>query len=80
MTHADDKFVKRILTPLQPTPPLDPQILEQEKAKFLLQGENYRLDVAVQSSRVNARQTIKDPDVSHLRRPFPVIKNLLFEA
>ena len=77
MTHADDKFVKRILTPLQPTPPLDPQILEQEKAKFLLQGENYRLDVAVQSSRGNARQTIKDPVVSHIRRPFPLIKVLV---
>src|SRR4030043_1832477 len=41
MTKADDEYGKRVLAPLQPAPPLDPQISAREKARFLLEAENF---------------------------------------
>ncbi len=37
-----DEYGKRILSPLQPVPPTDPRMMEEEKARFLLKGENLR--------------------------------------
>src|SRR4030043_2244469 len=42
MTKADDEYGKRVLAPLQPAPPLDPQISAGEKTRFLLKAENFR--------------------------------------
>jgi hypothetical protein len=45
MTRADaemDDYAKSMLSPLRPVPFADPKMVKEEKAKFLLQGENLR--------------------------------------
>jgi hypothetical protein len=42
MTQADDEYGKRVLAPLQNTPPLDNQVAAEEKARYLLRAENLR--------------------------------------
>ncbi len=37
-----NEYGKRVLSPLQPVPPTDPEIMQAEKAKFLLKGEHLR--------------------------------------
>jgi hypothetical protein len=56
MKKADDEFGKRILAPLQPTPPLDPNIAAEEKNKYLLQVESIRQGIIPGSDTQEIRQ------------------------
>jgi hypothetical protein len=80
MTRDDDaldKYGKRALAPLRSEPPIDPKIAAEEKAKFLLQGENLRQGLVPQTGGVY-------PGVNRLRlntlrgkRPMPLLKPFL---
>ncbi|OGO11843.1 MAG: hypothetical protein A2030_02105 [Chloroflexi bacterium RBG_19FT_COMBO_50_10] len=75
MTNADDEYAKQILAPLHPTPPLDPLIAAEEKAKFLLLGENMRQ--AFTTDGIEKR--VKHGNfLAHLsRRQIPLFKGLV---
>ena len=77
MRNTDDEFGKRILSPLRATPPLDPQVAESEKARFLLQAESLRQAVPPGSAR---EDTLKERGIltGYLRkRPLPLFKGLV---
>jgi Domain of unknown function (DUF5667) len=52
-----EKFGKHTLAQLRPTPPIDPQVLEVEKAKFLLQGEKLRTSPIPSHTEARLKQT-----------------------
>jgi hypothetical protein len=77
MTRADDKYGKNILEPLKPVPPVDAQIFEQEKAKFLLHGETLRKDLLSQATMELTVQIQKNPKAMRTRKPLPLMKALV---
>src|SRR4030042_3348473 len=74
MTRADDEFGKRILAPLRHTPSLDLPLATQEKAKFMHQGENLRLDLLDQSKLRPQPRRYNLLDVFHRRPAMPLVR------
>jgi hypothetical protein len=60
MTRAEDEldeFGKRTLTTLRATPPLDSQLIMEVKAKYLMEGEDLRLEINSQPERKATAQS-----------------------
>ena len=56
MTSAEDEFGKRILSPLQASVVLDPQVAAEEKASYLLLAENLLQGINLGSSNEDLQQ------------------------
>ena len=74
MNNADDEYGKRVLASLQPTPPLDPKEAAEEKAKFLLLGENLRQGIIPGSSEPAIQHDNGLSTALLRRRPTPIFK------
>ena len=74
MNNADDEFGKRVFASLQPTPPLNPKEAAEEKAKFLLLGENLRQGIIPGSSEPAIQQDNGLSTAFLRRRPTPIFK------
>jgi hypothetical protein len=64
MTRAErewDEYGKRALAPLQSVPPPDPKLVAEEKAKFLMQGENLRKALIPNLAAIESRRTNRQP-------------------
>lgn len=74
MNNADDEFGKRVLASLKPTPPLGLKEAAEEKAKFLLLGENLRQGIIPGSSEPTIQQGNGLSTVFLRKQPTPIIK------
>ena len=74
MNNADDEFGKRVLASLKSTPPLGPKEAAEEKAKFLLLGENLRQGIIPGTSRPDIQQDNRLSTAFLRRRPTPIFK------
>ncbi len=52
-----DEYGKRILSPLQAAPPSDPRMMAEEKARFLLKGEDLRNNLIPKLAEKQQKQT-----------------------
>src|SRR4030043_214479 len=77
MTKADDEYGKRVLAPLQPAPPLDPQISAGEKARFLLEAENFRQGFVPGVDSLDKQQEHGMSMESFRKRPMSLLKALV---
>lgn len=80
MTRADselDEYGKRVLAPLRSIPPIDPQLAAEEKAKFLLQGENLRQDLLPVSGGVYAERDHRRLNALRGKQSLPLYKALV---
>ncbi|MFZ2096046.1 MAG: DUF5667 domain-containing protein [Anaerolineales bacterium] len=72
-----NKFGKRILSPLRQVDPLDPKIAAEERAKFLLQGENLRKDLSSKHTDVTSTKVVSKPNTLRGKQPLPLFKALI---
>jgi hypothetical protein len=77
MTKADDEYGKRVLAPLQPAPPLDPQISAGEKTRFLLKAENFRQVFVPGVDSLDKQQEHGMSMESFRKRPMSLLKALV---
>jgi len=79
MTRAEnelDEFGKRVLAPLRPVPPVDPQVAAEAKMKYLLQGEHLRQELISQSGGIGTTQVRRKPNILQLLQHKPMMKAL----
>jgi hypothetical protein len=72
-----NKFGKRILSPLRQVDPLDPKIAAEERAKFILQGENLRKDLSSKHTDVTSTKAVSEPNTLRGKQPLPLFKALI---
>lgn len=68
-----DEYGKRALAPLRHAPPIDPSVLSDEKAKFLLHAENLRKNIIP----TRLRPTERKPDTRWVRLSTPIFKTFV---
>jgi Domain of unknown function (DUF5667) len=77
MSRVDDeldRYGKRLLAPLQETPPMDAQISAQEKARFLSRAEKLRKDLTLVSKAAQTHQSRNIFDVFRRKQGIYFIK------
>jgi hypothetical protein len=77
MTRSDHEYGKRVLAPLYPTPPIDPLIAAEEKARFLLQAENLLQGFTPGSDTMEKQQDLEMSMPSLRKRPMHLLKGLV---
>jgi hypothetical protein len=80
MSKSDEdlnKFGRRILAPLRSVDPLDPKIAAEERAKFLLQGENHRKGFIATGTYTVSKKSDRRLNKLPGKQPFPLFKTLI---
>jgi hypothetical protein len=75
--RAIDEYGKRLLAPLQSTPPMDPQIAASIKEKYLLQGEMLRKEFMSRTKGEDSEEAQMKAGISPGRRSLPWMKVLV---
>jgi hypothetical protein len=76
-TNDLDEFGKRTLAPLQPTPPMDSQAAMEARSKFLLEGENLRQALILQSGSEEIHKLNEKHNLVWLLQHKPLMKALV---
>jgi hypothetical protein len=76
MTEAKDEFGKRILSPLQTTAILDPQVVAEEKASYLLLAENLRQGINLGPSKKDIQHEQATLTVFRRKHTLPLMRSL----
>ncbi|OGN91424.1 MAG: hypothetical protein A2Y88_05530 [Chloroflexi bacterium RBG_13_48_10] len=76
MTKAKDEFGKRILSPLQTTAILDPQVVAEEKASYLLLAENLRQGINLGPSKEDIQHEQATLTVFRRKHTLPLLRSL----
>ena len=77
MTKAEDEFGKHILSPLKSVPPIDPQVAAQEKARYLLLGEEIRQGIVPESGSEGMLQEHGTMKAFRGVHRFPLLRGLV---
>ena len=76
MTKAEDEFGKRILSPLQTTAILDPQVAAEEKTSYLLLAENLRQRINLGPWREEIQQERVTLTAYHRKHTLTLLRGL----
>lgn len=72
-----DEFGKRALEPLRLEPPIDPKIMQEEKARFLLHAENLRRNIIPIPAKEQPQQEDRLPGFLRRKISLPAFKALV---
>jgi len=76
MTRAEDEFGKRILSPLQASAVLDPQVAAEEKASYLLLAANLLKGINLGSSKEDLQQEQATLAANRRTHSLPLLRGL----
>lgn len=76
MTRAEDEFGKRILAPLQTAAFLDPKVVAEEKANYLLLAENLRQGNNLASFKIDKQEEQGTFTEFRRKRTLPLLRSL----